>query len=328
MYQLTIQPPAGPALRPGRPAPKTRRFAAYALAWITGRELWPDPTVTTDHIRPLWLLLTAGEEATLRPFLANLRAGRPADLTESTAPHRYDTRPPPRMELLKSAGYSALWQRGCGADRASVTTLYQPALTALDPGLIDPTGVRFLCLPPVWWVAREAAALRTDSAQCHALVQHGRALGICDSQRAPSDRRLPVPLTLSAADLLDLAPQAAYFAAYLDRRTARPLINDLAFAVQLYLAALLAGVASRSQTRTSLQQHHDHWRAQEPDPADPWWWARHAAYHDFVEVETATVGLLPGIACATDQATLDRLLATEVQRYLQTQAALVAGAAD
>ncbi len=325
MYVLTIHKKetegrvAAPARRRAAP-PKTRAFAALPLAWITGRELWPDPRVKTESIRPLWIMLTAGDEAALRPFIANLRAGRLADLTDTQQPGHAGSKTPPRIELLKSAGYNYLWQRNTGPDRAAVVTAYLSTLCALDPGLIDPTEIRFLCLAPGWWCVQEATTLRTDRVRCAAVLAHTHRLGLHETQRPAASRRLPVPLTLSEDALLDLVPQAAYFAAYLDRRTGRPLVNDLGFFVQIYLAALASGIASLAQTPQSLRRHRDGgYRASDPDPADPWGWARQPAYRDFQEVNTRAVGLVPGIACRTDHATLDAFLAAEVARYLQAQ---------
>lgn len=317
MYQLTIRPPETGSPRRRGPAPKSRGFTATALAWITGRELWPDPTVQTDHLRPLWLMV-AGADRTLIPFLANLRAGRAADLTSGPAPS-YRSSSPPRLELLKSAGYRLQWQRNCGVDGASVVTLDQSPLVDLEPGAIHPSGLSFLCLPPRWWVAQETARLRADPAQYQVGRAQCQALGITEANRPAVERLLAIPLTLTVESMLDLVPQAAYFAAYLDRRTLRPLIQDRAFDLQLYLAALHQGIASLSQTPASLQRHQSYYNASGPDPADPWWWVRHAHYADFQEVGTTAIGLLPGVACTTTHATLDTFLAAEVQRYLAAQ---------
>jgi len=242
--------------------------------------------------------MVAGADRTLIPFLANLRAGRAADLTSGPAPS-YRSSSPPRLELLKSAGYRLQWQRNCGVDGASVVTLDQSPLVDLEPGAIHPSGLSFLCLPPRWWVAQETARLRADPAQYQVLWAQCQALGITEANRPAVERLLAIPLTLTVESMLDLVPQAAYFAAYLDRRTLRPLIQDRAFDLQLYLAALHQGIASLSQTPASLQRHQSYYNASGPDPADPWWWARHAHYADFQEVGTTAIGLLPGVACTT-----------------------------
>jgi hypothetical protein len=79
----------------------------------------------------------------------------------------------------------------------TVVTGYLPELFELDPGMLPPR-VRFIFAPPIWWVERQLAA------------------------HPETDRESVV---------------ASYFAAYLDRRTAVPLVNDPVFHRRLWRAA-------------------------------------------------------------------------------------------
>jgi hypothetical protein len=87
-----------------------------------------------------------------------------------------------------------------------VTVAYLPELFHLEPaGPVD-DHVRFVFAPPRWWVVEQAEDLA---------LEFGEA--------APDVAR------------------AALFCAYLDRRTPLPLIHDLRFHLQVYLAALATG---------------------------------------------------------------------------------------
>ncbi|MFN7970840.1 MAG: hypothetical protein U0166_00560 [Acidobacteriota bacterium] len=80
---------------------------------------------------------------------------------------------------------------------AVVTTAFLPDLFQIEP-VIPPERVRFISMPPRWWVDREAAKL--------------------DVAFGPDAREVA---------------QAALAAAYLDRRTSLPIVNDLRFQLRL-----------------------------------------------------------------------------------------------
>ena len=89
-----------------------------------------------------------------------------------------------------------------------ITTTYLPELFHLDPcrfslSASDEAPIRFVFAPARWWLERQAAALWQDFAE----------------------------------DALEAA-RAALFAAYLDRRTSLPLLQDLGFHLALYRSAL------------------------------------------------------------------------------------------
>jgi len=87
-----------------------------------------------------------------------------------------------------------------------VTVAYIPSLFHLDPVVQGAESVRFVFAPPRWWVSAQAEALAGDFG--------GEAWE---------------------------AARAALFCAYLDRRTALPLVHDLRFHFQVYRAAGAAG---------------------------------------------------------------------------------------
>ena len=105
-----------------------------------------------------------------------------------------------RLEILKSSPHRFAFQRLNGT---SIVTAFLPDLFELDPGLLHER-ITFVFAPPTWWTERqlEAPALAAF---------------------ADDERRELV--------------MAAYFAAYLDRRTPLPIINDAVFHRQLFRAA-------------------------------------------------------------------------------------------
>ncbi len=89
-----------------------------------------------------------------------------------------------------------------------VTVAYLPDLFHIEPVTSFAEAVRFVFAPPRWWITEQAADLAGE-------------LG----EDAPD------------------AARAALFCAYLDRRTALPLVHDLRFHLQVYRAALTSGWA-------------------------------------------------------------------------------------
>lgn len=107
-----------------------------------------------------------------------------------------------KIEFLRSSAHRFVTARSRRSGGA-IVTVYLPSLFELDPGLIDPT-IRFLFAPASWWVDRELSS--------------------------PALRSFPQE---EARELV----VAASFAAYLDRRTSLPIINDPRFHRQLWRAA-------------------------------------------------------------------------------------------
>jgi hypothetical protein len=109
------------------------------------------------------------------------------------------------LETPKRGGYRWTYQKVPGG---LVTVAYLPELFHLEPVKAPGESIRFLFAPPLWWIAEQAAALAADF--------RGEA---------------------------EEAARAALFCAFLDRRTALPLVHDLRFHLQVYRAALAAGWA-------------------------------------------------------------------------------------
>jgi hypothetical protein len=134
-----------------------------------------------------------------------------------------------RLEFLRSVGFLTSWQRepeGC------LVTIYHPDLFRLDPGLVDPTGLRFVVMAPSDW--SDAQQVDVASAVRHVQDLYPR---------------------VEAALLNSLVPTAYLFAAYLDRRTRCPLVADGRFYLQILVASLDQRFAS--MPGSSVQYHTD-----------------------------------------------------------------------
>ena len=182
---------------------KGRAFSSTLVAYVEATSLWQKGN---DTVRPVWMLL-AGTDNELRPFIANLRLGRKAE---------EGGRRGEKFEVLKSAGFNTAWQR---TPEGTTVALWAPDLFCLDPGMVDPKGVRFIVLPAREWrrpVTDEQRAFLVETLGYH------------------------VPEHL-VDELLAVAP---LFIAYLDRRTRCPLVPDWRFYVRVLAGALDQGLAS------------------------------------------------------------------------------------
>lgn len=324
--ELVIEPKDAPApkagtrrRKPPKTPPKTREFRATLLGYVGANAHWSGGG-TSENIRPIYLGLAATEGA-MRPFVANLRTGRRA-VVQTYDPHpNWSRAPVGHLEILKSAGYEILDQRVSGGPEGPVllTTFWLPAVCTLEPGLIDPGGARFVALTPTWWIAAQADLLHNDPTAQQAILAHCRALGLL-GQRRP---RGGAPWT--EADLLALVPQAVHAVAYLERRTARPLVAAPAFSLQLFLAALEAGLFSLAHAADpGTRKLRRYPSADEADPTDPWAWARHPGHAGVFAAGLDALGLAEPVACAAPHEALDPFLAEQAARYFAAQARLPA----
>lgn len=261
--QLVIEPP-----KEG----KGRTFRASLLAYVAADALWSGGAADVDSTRPVWMML-AGSDAELRAFVANLRTGHRADVSTE---NRWSRRAPARYEILRSAGYEFSWQR---TPLGSAVTVYLPSLFCLDPGMVDPDGIKFCVLPPAEWLASQQLDVAGPMA-------HLRRLG-CGFEDAL---------------LASLVPLSALFAAYLDRRTRCPLIPDPRFHAQLLCAALSKGIASFPES--------DHYYGDMP-------WGVHRGF-GFKEEGTEVMGLAQAIACKVKHEDFETFLADQVSLYFAT----------
>lgn len=112
----------------------------------------------------------------------------------------------------------------------------------------------------------------------------------------------PVPACVPEEHRADVLGLAALFIAYLDRRTRCPLIPDPRFYVQVLAAALDEGFASFSKSTT--------WERQ---------WGRNDS--TFLEIDTADVGLAPGLTFCSSHEQLETFLAEQVKTFFSKEAA-------
>jgi hypothetical protein len=199
---------------------KGRSFRATAIALATADGLWESGGST---IRPVYAQF-AGTDAELKSFVANLKAGRKAEKSS----HRSKGSDKERLEFLKTVKYNIAWQREA---EGTIVTVYHPELFLLDPGMIDPEGIRFCLFVPTDWA--EAQQLDRQGP-----VQHLARLPqefFLQHQRESREKMLTTEY------LGGLVPTAYLFGVYLDRRTHCPLVADGRFYLQLLVAALDQG---------------------------------------------------------------------------------------
>lgn len=188
---------------------KGRAFTASLLGWAIADALWPGGSVCSNTTRPVWMSLL-GSDAELRAVVANLQAGRKAEVLHADGnPSRHDA----RIEFLRSERFSVAWQRTPEGTRA---TLYHPELLRRDPGMIDPSGIAFVVLPEPGWLARPSGSARK--------IDHD-------------------------ADWADVEAVAPVFARWLDCRTRCPILPQPAFHAELLLACMDAGIARVERAR-------------------------------------------------------------------------------
>lgn len=172
--------------------------------------------------------MLAASEDELRPFVANLRCGRPAVFAGGGRTEQ-------KFECLKTAGYRWTMQR---TTEGAVTTFFLPDLFCLDPGMVDPKGVGFVVLPPKEWLAEQD--LPSSDAVAHVLRLGYERPGKYADDAYPES---------AEEHLAALTPVAALWCAYLDRRTRCPLIADTRWYLQVLVAALERGIAQQARAR-------------------------------------------------------------------------------
>lgn len=183
---------------------KGRVFQAQLLAYVRS-DNWSGSD-GGSAIRPCWMAL-AGSQQELRAFVTNLTQGNAARTNPS------NPRSGTRFEVLKSAGFEVAWQR---TEYGSVATLYYPDLFRRDPGLVDPSGARFVVLPATDWLAAPDPA-----------------------RHAPKEYASDLK-KLAGKDAWGWVQQLApHFIEYLDRRTRLPIAADPRYHERVLCAALV-----------------------------------------------------------------------------------------
>ena len=253
---------------------KGRTFRATLLACVESDLLWQGGLNSGDNIRPVWAMF-CGSDQELRAFAANLQMGRKITLMGQRNGYR---RKEERMEFMKSSGYQTIWQR---EEEGSILTVMLPELFQIDPGMVDPVGIKFVVLPTQDW--HDSQELDVEP-----MVRHVKRLKDYDQ----------------VGDwVIDWAPTAFLFASYLDRRTRCPLVADGRFFLQLMLACLRHGAATfaapsgYSYSRDLGFGVHQN--------------------RQYFEDGTAGVGLRPGISFSCDHESFEKLLAQEVDLFFR-----------
>lgn len=219
---------------------KARSFRALRLASIEADMLWSGGQADTVTQRPVWSMF-CGSDQEMRAFAANWTAGRRAFLLNSNSRRKSD-----RMELLKSANFTATWQR---EPEGSILTTFLPELFQMDPGMISEAGAAFVVLPTLAWLD----AQKIDNVP--AIMEHGKSF-------------LPEHAGLEDDVLRRLVPMSFLFCSYLDRRTRCPLISDGRFYFQFLLVCLDRGLASWSKGNYGGFGTHNKFRFSETCTAD------------------------------------------------------------
>ncbi len=209
---------------------KGRSFRATLVAAVEADSLWSGGETATDHMRPVWAMF-AGSEQELRPFGANLMTGRKVMFADGK--RAYGRKAREKLEVLRSAGFATIRQRTLDG---ALLTAYLPDLFQIDPGMVDPAGAKFICMPNI-------ADMAAQTIEVEPIARHVERLGH----------------PLDASKLRALVPLSFLFAAYLDRRTRFPLLADGRFYLQLLCACLKEGLASwPAETRSYRQEDFGH----------------------------------------------------------------------
>lgn len=251
---------------------KGRTFRATMLASVEADLMWQGGLKSGDNTRPVWAMF-AGSDQELRTFAANLQMGRQATFLKRDGYSRKED----RMEFLKSSGYQMIWQR---EEEGSLVTVFLPELFQIDPGMVDPTAVKFILLPSQAWHAEQTIDHKP-------LMRHMARYGGYE---------------IEEQWFADWAPIAYLFAAYLDRRTRCPLVADGRFYMQLMLSCLNHGAATFSAPEGYSYGQDGfgvHTRRQ------------------YFEKGITSVGLRQGIAFSCDHESFEHLLAQEVGLYFK-----------
>lgn len=219
---------------------KGRTFAATCLATVECDRIWKSGGGASK--RPIWAMF-AGSENELRPFMANVVAGRRVEFEGDKSRDQ-------QLEFLRSVGFRVTWQK---EPEGSVVTVFLPELFELDPGMVDPDGAAFVCMPSRAWVE----AQKIDAAP---IIEHALKFELWeassnqkkllarnfDSREEYREALIEQKKEQAKQDelLASLVPVSFLFASYLDRRTRFPLYADGRFYLQLMLACLKQGLAS------------------------------------------------------------------------------------
>lgn len=273
---------------------KGRSFRGVVFAYADADGLWEGGDSAKEVIRPIYALVGSGPREA-QAFIANLRLGKHAS---DAAPGGKNKHSDNEFEFLRSAGYRWAAQRH---PEGNVYTVYMRDLFAIDPGMVDPLGVKFAMLPTRRWA--EGYPLDVD-----AMVEHAQRSGpirFVKDFTPWSRERVDTRTEVRKAMVHELALMAPLWLLYLDRRTRCPLVPDPRFALQVLLAALGQDFATTSM---SADKSRDRGRR---DDADYW---GNGAWR-FAEHGMDSVGQLAGLCTSVKHDKLEPFLAEQVAIY-------------
>lgn len=218
---------------------KGRAFCAMHVASVSADALW-ELGKSDKHDRPVYATFAASD-GEIHPFVANLLCGRPAIPVPSDRTYRGRRGTDSGYEFMKSVGYKVAWQRH---EEGTLATLYLPELLALDPGMVDPKGVKFVVVPGADYLAAEARKMPVAE-----IVAYARKLPFVKEENEPERdyqghvlRGWEEPLSREL--LVEMVPLSYLFTLYLSNRSRAPIPPDGKFYLQLLLACLKQGLAS------------------------------------------------------------------------------------
>lgn len=280
---------------------KGRTFAAHLMCAVYANLTWD--IGETKGRRPV-LAVFAGSDAEMPAFEANLREGY-ACAPERASYSRDDVSE--RIDFPRSAEYAWIKQR---TTEGTLLTAYQPSALRFDPGMIAGDTVRFAVIPSREWASAQrealgAAAIRDALDHLDAVFPFGdHALNTYDDTPAAKQR------AAFRAHVESLIPTAHLFVAALDKRVRLPIVPDLAFALQLFMALHIetrgrewSAVPAACSKLTSMIHA-----------------TRESRLTGWEEVRTEHMGFAPGACCAVPEKVLSPLLAAETKRYLELRA--------
>lgn len=220
---------------------KTKKFSVIGLGFITADSLW-DGGENASETRPVYLSVT-GKETTLRPFLANMRAGTRADMSGASYGSNYDVADN-RIRLLKTAGYQVIKQKN---DDIAMVTFYLPQLFQNETGMIDAEKCAFISAPPQWWIKKQVRILAKNQEKVNEVITYMRRGNLLD-EGEKNIAYFPQSVYFNEDQIIGLIPVAVHHLAAMDKRTRFPLLQDYRFAVRLYLSAMAHGITSMPAT--------------------------------------------------------------------------------
>ena len=275
---------------------KSRSFGSFLASTIIADELWSGGEATTEHIRPVFLILTSTEQE-LRFFTTNLKCGNLASF-----PRRgYGRKAGDQLELLKTAGYKYIFQKNIDLQGASAVTIYLPQLIEPEPSCaIDGNSCKFVCLTPQAWYTQQLAKISDE--------QRIEYISFIRSAYTAINLSLDV---IPDIDIINLLPIAARFSFYLDRRIPYPIIADMKFYLLLLFEFLRNKAASLVQTNESSSHYY-----QNSSTTDPWIWARNRTFSSFEAESISDFGFLQPIACNIATKDLKDLLSSITYMFI------------